>query len=442
MWEENMRKNLTLKITLALLLGLLLAALVIPAVAAQQGDAPQAVSLVRALNVRSGPGTNYPAISTLRQDQALPIVGRNAASGWWQVKLPDERLGWVTGQTALVRVEGDTSNTPEVAAPTAPAAPARPAAARGGQLVFQTASGGPIYVANPDGSGLRQLTTGIDPAFSPDGKQVAFTRWESSTPGTLGSVWLINSDGSGERKVHSDVRQPKSPAWSPDGKALVINMQQGGRLEPYCYCTTWAFPRPGPCPYEAPEGARCFDDLGRAGWRLRLIDLPTGQSQDMQSDFTSFTPTWDPANAWRVVFNGDRGLAQMDVNRQASWPLTNDVNDRQPNFSLDGSKIALTYRQHDHWDVHVLNADGTGRVRLTETPWSVTAGGKPSWNNVAPAFSPDGKRIAFLTDRTGQWELWTMNADGSDPKPVFSPEVQAKLNFQYNSNDERVVSWR
>jgi dipeptidyl aminopeptidase/acylaminoacyl peptidase len=442
----EMRSNPTMKLAvLFLLLSLLISLLPAVAGAAQSSNAPQVTSLVPALNVRQGPGTGYSVIGTLRQNQSLPISGRNAASGWWQVKLADGRTGWVTGQTNLVRAEGDTSQTPEVAAPAQPAS--RSGAARGGRLVFQTASGGPIYIANADGSGLRKLTTGIDPALSPDGTRVAFTRWDSSSPGTLGSVWVINADGSEEKMVHSDVRQPKSPAWSPDGKALVISMQQGGTLEATCWCSVWSMPRPGLCPRDPPldpngREASCFEDLGRAGWGLRLIDLPTGQWQDQKRDFTSFTPTWDPINAWRVVFNGDRGLAQLDINRQVSWPLTEDVNDRSPNFSPNGQKIALSYHQHDHWDVHTINADGTGRVRITETPWSVTAAGKPVWNNVAPAYSPDNRRIAFLTDRTGQWELWTINADGSDPRSVFPPSVQTQLGFQYNFSDERVVSWR
>ena len=103
-------------------------------------------------------------------------------------------------------------------------------------IVFQTASGGAIYAVNPDGSNLRFLTTGIDPALSPDGQQVAFTRWDDTQHGAFGSLWLINVDGSGERAILGDVRQPKSPVWSPDGGHIAINMQQGGRLSPEAKC--------------------------------------------------------------------------------------------------------------------------------------------------------------------------------------------------------------
>jgi hypothetical protein len=88
------------------------------------------------------------------------------------VKLSSGATGWVSGSPVLVQVNGDTAGVPEVAAPRAPA---RTTAARRGLLVFQLTNGGTIYVANPDGSGLRALTTGLDPALSPDGRQVAFT---------------------------------------------------------------------------------------------------------------------------------------------------------------------------------------------------------------------------------------------------------------------------
>jgi dipeptidyl aminopeptidase/acylaminoacyl peptidase len=410
--------------------------------AAQTTEAPGVTVLVPALNVRSGPGTGYPVVSSLRQGNEAAIVGRHGASGWWQVKTAGGVTGWVSGSPSLVRVSGDTAGVPEVAAPPVPA---RAATGRKSLLVFQVSNGGTIYVVNPDGSGLRALTTGMDPALSPDGRQVAFTRWQEPKEGSAGSVWVINTDGSGERNVHDSAVQPRSPSWSPDGKQLVIATQQGGRLFPDHYCgpkppggdasnITWEVKGTG-IEY-------CYDLLPRSGRILRTINLGTGAVQDQPVAKYSFTPAWDPANAWRVIYRDEQGLAALDVNRGATWPLTGDSGDYTPAFSPDGKKIAVAYRQHDHWDIHVLNADGSGRARLTETPIEVSLEGKPAWNNLAPVWSPDGKKIAFLTDRTGRWEIWTMNADGSNQRALLPAATTAKLGLQHTTDDDRSLSWR
>lgn len=339
-----------------------------------------------------------------------------------------------------------------------------PAESLSGRLVFQTESGGAIYVINADGSGLRYLTNGMDPVLSPDGQQVAFTRWNNDQRGALGSVWVINVDGSGERCVLGDIAQPKSPTWSPPGDTsgarLVVSMQSGGRLEQVRQCESVKDHQPA-----LPQGAFdlkinmtehgpeiCYSLPPHPQWGLRLIDIAQGSYQDLPRDIFSYTPSWDPANPWRVVYRGDRGLVSLDLNQGTTWALTSDVNDHAPVFSPDGQRIAVSYRQHDHWEVHVLNADGSGRVRLTETSLVAQVeaqikSGQPLqplrvWNNVAPAWSPDGSHIAFLTDRTGRWEIWVMQADGSHQRPMFSDAVNDRIHIVYNSVDERVLSWR
>ncbi len=348
------------------------------------------------------------------------------------------------------------------------------AAAQGGSgsdltstIIFQTVSGGPIYAVNADtlaGTGandLRYLTTGVDPALSPDGEWVAFTRWDDTQHGALGSLWVINVNGSGERVVLGEMHQPKAPVWSPDGTQIVVGMQQGGRLQPEHKCSKNLPSEPLLADEDGDyirvvveidgddvEIRFCYTLLPHPFWGLRMVDVATGAFEDLPRDRFSYAPAWDPANAWRLVYDGDMGLVNLDLNEGTTWALTEDVHDHAPVFSPDGSKIAVSYWQHDHWEVHVMNADGGGRVRLTETSLRAIvdqqiSGEEPrSWNNVAPAWSPDGSQIVFLTDRTGQWEIWVMPADGSDQRPLFPGGLPEGLVLQYNGVDERVLSWQ
>jgi uncharacterized protein YraI len=447
------------RLWLIVLLALLIAGMVFALdVAAQGEESPQLTVIAEALNVRAGPGVNYPAIDVLSQGDQVPVTGHHTPSGWWQVQLEDGRDGWVSGGAAYVQVSGDTESVPEVAT-----AAASTAAAPSGQpstIVFQTVSGGPIYAINADGTGLRYLTDGIDPALSPDGQQVAFTRWEGSGHGAPGNLWVINTDGTGEQMILNEVNQPKAPVWSPDATQIAISMQEGGRLESEYKCSR-SFPTD---PIEEDfDDIRVKVDVGADGdvevnfcytllphpfWGLKLVNVATGEFEDLPRDLFSYAPAWDPANDWRLVYDGELGLVNLDLNQGTTWTLTDDPNDHTPVFSPDGSRIAVAYKQHDHWDVHVMNADGSGRIRLTETPLRVVVdqrikGEEPRpWNNVAPVWSPDGTQIVFLTDRTGQWELWVMNANGSDQRPLFPAGTLDDLDLQYYNVGERALSWR
>lgn len=83
---------------------------------------------------------------------------------------------------------------------------------------------GDIYTVEPDGSSLRRLTTTLDaaePAWSPDGRQIAFVRiaWRNEY---RSKVWLMNADGSGRRRLDGLGDRVHAPAWSPDGTSIAF----------------------------------------------------------------------------------------------------------------------------------------------------------------------------------------------------------------------------
>jgi Tol biopolymer transport system component len=172
-------------------------------------------------------------------------------------------------------------------------------------------------------------------------------------------------------------------------------------------------------------------------WGLRRINLTSGSFKDLPRDTYSYTPAWDPQNPWRVLYDGDKGLMQLDITNGELWPITEDLRDTTPVFSPNGKMLALTYKQHDHWEVYTLDLATGERQRLTKPPLLAD----PQYNSASPAWSPDGSQLAFITDRTGQWEIWVMKADGSNQRPLFTSEIQNQLALQYWGMNERVLNW-
>ncbi len=287
-----------------------------------------------------------------------------------------------------------------------------------GKLAFQASSGGSIYTINADGSGLRRLTDGLDPAWSPDGTQIAFTRWRHPW-----GVYLINVDGAstsgGEERVVDGIRL-KEVAWSPEGSriAFTINLSSA---EPITICF-FGF---------------CFTLPPFSFGQIWMADLDTGELLSLPLDDRAVhAPTWSPTRD-RIVYAGDRGLAWIDLEDMAKGRFEGgSVWDTSPGFSPDGQQIAFMGRVHNRWEIFVMNADGSGRRRLTHSDPKL----KQPPNNVAPAWSPDGKYLAFLSDRDGPWRVHVMKADGSGQRPMFGDKLD-HLGFRYEFATERVLSW-
>ena len=95
----------------------------------------------------------------------------------------------------------------------------------------------------------------------------------------------------------------------------------------------------------------------------------------------------------------------MNADGSDTERLTNNAAfDSGPTFSPDGKRIAFVSHRTGNYEIYVMNGDGTDQQRLTHSPAQ----------DREPAFSPDGKRIAFASDRTGNYEIYVMNVNGTD----------------------------
>jgi len=140
-----------------------------------------------------------------------------------------------------------------------------------------------------------------------------------------------------------------------------------------------------------------------------------------------FDPTWSPDGtriAFRSQRDGNDEIYVMNADGTCQTNLTKDsLADWSPAWSPDGKQIAFAHFFGDNsfTDIALINVDGSGLTRLTNSH-----GEYPTW-------SPDGTQIAFATARDGNYEIYVMNADGTnqtrltdnpayDMSPVWSPE--------------------
>jgi hypothetical protein len=303
-----------------------------------------------------------------------------------------------------------------------------------GTLVFQTTYGGPFYTINVDGSDLQRITDGIDPVWSPDGEQVAFVRWEDPR-----GVWVVNADGSNAHRVF-DWSETRYPSWSPDGQEIVFsrNKDDGdGSGPPRGFSgtsgdvgITAGRPPGGP----TPGGSSDSDST------LGIVNTSDGSFwEPLPVSIKDLTPDWSPSGDRIVIsanFSNSIGLMVQSVDGSESWQLTSDPYDTTPVWSPDGKQVAFVRRQHDHWEIYVIDVTTGQQTRLTDTP----ALDGVAASSVSPAWSPDGKYIAYLTDQTGEWEIWVMKADGSEGAPLFGTELDG-LTLVYAFASERALDW-
>jgi len=229
-----------------------------------------------------------------------------------------------------------------------------------------------VYIADYDGVDPTPVTRNgainLSPVWSPDARSLAFTSYVQGYPDTYR---VFPFEPRPQQTLAAFPGINTTPAWSPDGRMLALTLSKDGNPEIYT--------------------------LALATGTLRRLTRHPGIDTE---------PTWSPTGR-EIAFVSDRGgnphIFVMDTEGANLRQLTFEGFHTQPRWSPKGDAIVYTARAGGH-DLWAINPDGSNPRQLTSGAGSNQSG---SW-------SPDGRHLAFQSNRSGAWQIYAMLADGSE----------------------------
>ena len=265
------------------------------------------------------------------------------------------------------------------------------------QIVYVSTKSGTkeIWIMDYDGANQHEVThlksVSLTPRWSPDASRVAFTCFVPFR-GIVSPQICIYSMASNRLISFPRYRGTNSsPAWSPDGSQIAFMSSQLG--DPQMFVAD------------------------SDGSHLHRITFAAG---------VSTSPVWNPKTGKQIIFVSDRGgepvlyLANSDGTdvQKLDMPDMGYVID--PAWSPNGQLVAFSWRRPSgNFDIYVMDIVSRALVELT----------RDAGRNERPSWAPDGRHIVFESTRGGTRQIWSMLADGSQPRQLTTQAQNESPNW-------------
>ncbi len=341
------------------------------------GDTAYVATLSDPLLMHQSPGYTATQIDRLQPGTRMVITeGPACADGrwWWKVRTDTGTLGWV--------VEGSDDVDPRFILPvdTSPPTPAPQY-----QIAYHTNQSGnwDIWIMNPDGSGQRQVyATGLDEfpyAWSSVTGELLYTQGPPVKPqNRMNEAFSLTLSTGQTRALTTDLRNISGADWSPDGQRVVISSNHRLNLAPQVICNI-------------PLTSAARHDILILDGAMQIPLVLSGTTPNGYPACGTTSPTWSPDGRY-IAF------AMME---------------------RSGSPDAW----RDTWNIYRMNTDGSGVCPL--------AGGG-NWHNESPSWSPDGRLVAYMSNRGSQskYGLYVMPATCDPSVAPIAVALGTVLNSQ------------
>jgi len=332
---------------------------------------------------------------------------------------------------------------------------------------------GAIHVANADGTNAVRITNGVwdrNPVWSPDGRWIAYVGEAPSF-----EIYVVASEGGEVRQLTSGPARDETAGWLPDGTGVVFYRYGAGDVQTLVAPLDGSpihpiVPPPGGNQFVAvsPDGTKAAFDLHRgtsANGTIWVQDMAGGAARQLTTEGleTAFTARmWSPDSRSLLFLSRRTGTTDIwvaDVETGALRQLTNDVrNDFTPGWSPDGRWVVFLSDRGGQRDVWITSAEGGAAHRVTNDlaaeflpQWTpdgrsivyardetstalrlAALGGGSDRSLVAydgyqfggAVIAPDGGTVLFVSDRSGNDDIWSVPLAGGEPTPFAASPLE------------------